>query len=85
MATFKDPVQCFAPIEVIERLLEIREELGFTQNVYLPSSSEIADSLDAYGFSTYSFTHGKIEFTIAGYTAPVVPGGESTAHLERAH
>ena len=26
MATFKDPVRCFAPIEVIERLLEIRAE-----------------------------------------------------------
>ncbi|MCV4690281.1 hypothetical protein OFC38_29460, partial [Escherichia coli] len=24
MATFRDPNQCFAPLEVIERLLEIR-------------------------------------------------------------
>ena len=72
-------------MEVIERLLEIRKEFGFSQSVYLPSSSELADSLDAYGFSTYSFSHGKTEFTIAGYTAPVVPGGESAIHLERAH
>jgi len=24
MATYRDPVRCFAPLEVIERLLEIR-------------------------------------------------------------
>ena len=35
MATFKDPNQCFAPLEVIERLLAIRAEMGFTETLYL--------------------------------------------------
>ena len=85
MATFKDPVQCFAPMEVIERLLEIRSDMGFNQSIYIPSTSELADLLDAYGFSTYSFTQTSTEFTSSGYTSPAVPGGESAIHLEKAH
>src|SRR5438270_4914968 len=45
MATYKDPAQCFAPIEVIERLLEIRTELGFRQSLYLIRSEELTDIL----------------------------------------
>ena len=33
MATFKDPKLCFAPLEVVERLLEIRAELGFPETL----------------------------------------------------
>ena len=29
MATYRDPVRVFAPLEVIERLLEIRAEAGY--------------------------------------------------------
>ncbi len=48
MATFKDPDQCFAPLEVIERLLQIRAELGFAETVYVDRSQELTDFLDAY-------------------------------------
>ena len=47
MATFKDPDQCFAPLEVIERLLQIRAELGFSETLYLDRSQELTDFLDA--------------------------------------
>ena len=55
MATFKDPTQCFAPLEVVERLLEIRAELGYSKNIYLDRSEELTDALDAYGFDIYAF------------------------------
>ena len=48
MATYNDPVKCFAPLEVLERLLEIRAELGFSQVIYLDNSLDLADFLDAY-------------------------------------
>jgi hypothetical protein len=41
MATYKDPTHCFAPLEVIERLLEIRSELGYSKNIYLDRSEEL--------------------------------------------
>ena len=56
MATFQDPNHCFAPIEVIERLLQIRKELGFSENVYVNRSQELTDFLDAYGFDIYAFS-----------------------------
>ena len=34
MATYRDPIRCFAPLEVLERLLEIRAEAGFTPAVF---------------------------------------------------
>jgi hypothetical protein len=76
MATFKDPIQCFAPLEIVERLLEIRGELGYQQAVYLKSSLELADLLDAFGFDIYAFStkHEKINY--GDYRAPLVPDGE---------
>ena len=38
MATYKDPISCFAPLEVLERLLEIRAEADFAPAVYLLAS-----------------------------------------------
>lgn len=58
MATFKDPDHCFSPIEVIERLIQIRGELGFTESVYMDRSQELTDFLDAYGFDIYAFSTG---------------------------
>jgi hypothetical protein len=60
MATYRDPVTCFAPLEVIERLLEIRVEAGYTPAVYLLSPDDLADYLDAYGFDVYA-----LSFTLA--------------------
>lgn len=76
MATFQDPTKCFAPLEVIERLLEIRSELGFEEVLYLDRCQELTDVLDAYGFDIYAFetTNAKIQY--GSYRTPVVPGGE---------
>lgn len=77
MATYKDPVQCFAPLEVIERILEIREENGFSQSVFV-TTENLADYLDAYGFDCYAMSAENAESLDYGkYQAPVVPGGDS--------
>lgn len=76
MATFKDPNQCFAPIEVIERFLEIRKELGFSESVYILESDQITDFLDAYGFDIYAFSTDNEKINYGDYRAPVVPGGD---------
>ena len=85
MATYRDPSQCFAPIEVIERLISIRSELGFTETLYLPRSQELTDFLDAYGFDAYAFSTDNDKINIDDISTPVVPGGENlhlsiTAH-----
>lgn len=76
MATFNDPDQCFAPLEVIERLLEIRKELGFGQNLYLTGTEELTDLLDSFGFDVYAFTNTDRPLNYGDYRAPVVPGGD---------
>ena len=85
MATYKDPDQCFAPLEVIERLLQIRKELGFTETVYIDRSEELTDFLDAYGFDIYAFSTDNDKIDYGNYSTPVVPGGDNlhcsfTAH-----
>ena len=80
MATFKDPKQCFAPIEVIERFLEIRGELGFSESVYILESEQLTDFLDSYGFDIYAFSTDNEKINYGDYTSPVVPGGD-THHL----
>lgn len=85
MATFKDPIKCFAPLEVIERLLEIRSEFGFSQAVYLPSSAELADSLDANGFSIYAFVREGREMNFGDYRAPLAPHGDSDEETAQSH
>lgn len=76
MATYKDPVRCFAPIEVIERLLEIREEFGYAQVIYLDGSRELAKLLDANGFDVYAFSTRNQRINYGDYRAPIVPGGD---------
>jgi hypothetical protein len=86
MATYRDPDQCFAPLEVIERLLEIREETGYSPRLYMLQTQQLTDFLDAFGFDVYAFTsssNGRINF--GDYRSPVVPGGD-THHLSlKAH
>src|SRR5215217_6894333 len=60
MATYRDPVRCFAPLEVIERLLEIRVEAGYSPAVYLLSPDDLADYLDAYGFGIGNAGDGNV-------------------------
>ncbi len=85
MATFKDPDQCFAPLEVIERLLQIRVELGFCETVYLDRSQELTDFLDAYGFDIYAFSTQNDKINYDDYSTPVVPGGDAIHSSELAH
>jgi hypothetical protein len=76
MATYNDPVKCFAPLEVLERLLEIRAELGFPEVIYLDNSLDLADFLDAYGFDVYSFSTENKKINYGDYRATIVPGGD---------
>src|SRR5204862_4931120 len=85
MATFKDPNHCFAPLEVIERLLQIREELGYTQNLYLDRSQELTDFLDAYGFDIYAFSTANTKIDLDEESTPVVPGGDNLHTSITAH
>ncbi len=80
MATFNDPGICFAPLEVIERMLGIREELGFSQTLYIPQTEQLTDFLDSYGFDIYAFSTKNEDINFGDYRSPVVPGGD-THHL----
>ena len=85
MATYRDPVRCFAPLEVIERLLEIRAEAGFAPAVYLLSPDDLADYLDAFGFDVYALLRTEHEFSFGDYHAPFAPGGDCAHSSMTAH
>jgi hypothetical protein len=85
MATFRDPVKCFATLEVVERLLEIRAELGYVQALYLDSSFHLAEFLDAYGFDVYSFSSVDEKIHYGDYRAQIVPGGDAIHASHTAH
>jgi hypothetical protein len=85
MATYRDPVRCFAPIEVIERLLEIRGEAGYTPAVFLVSPNDLAGYMDAYGFDVYAFSAIENEFHFGDYRAPLAPGGDRAHSSVTAH
>jgi hypothetical protein len=85
MATFRDPAKCFAPIEVIERLIGIREEFGFSKSLYVPRSEDLTDILDAYGFDVYAFSTKNDEIDYDLPTTPVVPGGDNLHSSLMAH
>ena len=77
MATFNDRTQCFAPLEVIERMLGIREELGFSPTIYLPQAEQLTDFLDSFGFDIYAFSTENEDINFDDNTSPVVPGGDT--------
>lgn len=85
MATYRDPKVCFAPLEVIDRLLEIREELGFAQTLYIERIQELTDFLDAYGFDIYSFSTLNDKFDYGSFRTAVVPGGSALHASIQAH
>jgi hypothetical protein len=76
MATYKDPVRCFATIEVVERLLEIRAEAGYAEAVFLLTPNDLVLYMDAYGFDVYAFSATESEFHFGDYRAPLAPGGD---------
>ena len=85
MATYQDPVSCFAPLEIIERLLEIRAELGFSEVLYIDSSLDLIEFLDALGFDVYAFSSKKEKINYGDYRAPLVPGGDAVHCSLTAH
>jgi hypothetical protein len=85
MATYKDPVRCFAPIEVVERLLEIRAEAGCAPNVYLETPRDLVACLDAYGFDVYAFSDTDAALNFGDYRSPLAPGGDRAHSSLTAH
>lgn len=85
MATFRDPVRCFAPLEVLERVLEIRADAGYLPAVYLLSPDDLADYLDAFGFDVYAFTNAEDDFHFGDYRGPLAPGGDHAHSSSTVH
>ena len=85
MATYRDPVRCFAPLEVVERLLEIRAEAGYPPVIFLLSPDDLAASLDACGFDVYSFSGTEKEIHFGDYRGPLAPGGDHAHCRLKAH
>ncbi len=85
MATYQDPARCFAPLEVIERLLEIRSDQGYAETLYMMHSEQLTDFLDAYGFDIYAFTTENEIINYGDYRAPVAPGGDALHTSIMAH
>jgi hypothetical protein len=85
MATYRDPMRCFAPLEVIERLLEIRAEAGYKPAIFLVMSTDLAAYMDAYGFDVYAFSATEREFNFGDYRAPLAPGGDRAHSSLTAH
>jgi hypothetical protein len=85
MATYRDPVRVFAPLEVIERLLEIREECGYTEQLFVRSADDLAAYFDSYGFDVYAFYPSTAEFHYGNYRAPLAPGGDHAHNSATAH
>lgn len=85
MATFQDPIRCFAPLEIIERLLEIRVELGYEKALYVDNSVDLVEFLDAYGFDVYAFSSKNEKINYGDYRAPIAPGGDNVHCSLTAH
>lgn len=85
MATFKDPVRCFAALEVIERLLEIRAEMGYAPVMYLFTPNDLAACMDAYGFDVYALNQVRESFSFDDYHAPFAPGGDHVHSSPQTH
>jgi hypothetical protein len=69
-------VRVFAPLEVIERLLEIRADAGYSPALFLIKPDDLAAYLDAYGFDVYAFSATETEFHFGDYRAPLAPFGD---------
>jgi len=86
MATYRDPVRVFAPLEIVERILEIRADAGYTPMIFLRSADDLVAYFDAYGFDVYSFNSvPEAEFRFGNYRAPLVPGGDHAHESVTAH
>ena len=85
MATYRDPIRTFAPLEVVERLLEIREESGYAPQIFLRTADDLAAYFDAYGFDVYALDDAEAEFRFGRYRAPLAPGGDHAHESATTH
>lgn len=85
MATYRDPIQVFAPLEVIERVLELRTEAGYSAALFLFGESDLATCLDAYGFDAFALDDFKVEFRFGNYRASVAPSGDHFRNVMITH
>ncbi len=85
MATYRDPARVFAPLEIVERLLEIRAEAGYSPAIFLRSADDLVAYFDAYGFDVYTFTDTEAGFDYGKYRAPLAPGGDHAHESVTAH
>lgn len=85
MATYRDPARVFAPLEVLERILEIRAEAGYAPAIYLYRSSDLVAYFDAYGFDVYAFSDAETEFNYGKYRVSLAPGGDHAHASVTAH
>jgi len=86
MASFRDPTRTFAPLEVIERLLEISDYYGHKPILYLSSSDELASYLDSFGFDSYTLTSDtSASFNTTTRSVLVLPNGSRSHESATAH
>jgi hypothetical protein len=86
MASFRDPARTFAPLEVIERLLEISDYYGHRPILYLSSSDELASYLDSFGFDSYTLTSDtSASFNTTTRSVLVLPNGSRSHESATAH
>lgn len=72
----------FARMEVLERLLETRAELGFRPMLFLSGTEDLAYYLDAWGFDIYVFSSTTTLLQFCSYQTPLAPNGDR-AHVSR--
>ncbi len=85
LATYRDPVRVFAPLEIIERVLELRLEAGYPPALFLYDESDLATCLDAYGFDAFALADFTFEFRFGNYRACVAPSGDHVHSLMITH
>ena len=76
MATYRDPVKCFAPLEVLERLIEIRGLHGFHASLLIENQDHLATALEAFGFDGYRLGRVQEGLDLELYQSAIVPSGD---------
>lgn len=69
---------------MIERLIEIRADAGYSPLIYLFSGEDIKTYLDAYGFDVFELSDDN-RFELGDYQSPFAPGGDVAHSSLTAH
>jgi hypothetical protein len=85
VATFRDPVKCFAPLEVIERLIEIRRLYGFPTSLSIENQEQLATALQAFGFDGYRLGKSQETIDFELYQSAIVPSGDMLSDSLKNH